>query len=178
MLRNILIITLLAIFVSSCATKNWYKPRGYLLFSMKPKGGSPGYSLGWDHGCQSGAGTQFGGAFFVSFYKWSKDPDIASSRPNIERIRVKYGKKELKNINWNDLEDIKRNFADYNLVFWDAHFLCRQVVLGTVQMAGMTPNLPGEARYNPEAHHIGSIYSITSKGDPRLGSPAGTGGHW
>ncbi len=177
MFKKIIISTLLILFLASCG-KHWYKPRGYLLFSMKPKGGSPGYSLGWDHGCESGAGTQFGGGFFVSFYRWKKDPDIASSRPNIERIRRKYGDKELKDVNWNDPEDIKRNFADYNLVFWDAHFLCRQVTLGTLQMADMTPNLPGETRYNPESHYIGQVYSITSKGDPRLGSPASTGGHW
>ena len=74
--------------------------------------------------------------------------------------------------------DIKRNLKDYNLVFWDAHFLCRQVVLGTLQMGGMTPNLPGDARYKPEAHHLGNIYSITDKGDARLGAKAGTGGLW
>jgi len=176
--KKIFNIFLLTIFLSSCATKNWYKPRGYLLFSMKPKGGSPGYSLGWDHGCESGAGTQFGGSFFVSFYKWKKDPDIASTRPDIEKIRRKYGNKELKDINWNDPKDIKRNFADYNLVFWDAHFLCRQVTLGTLQMAGMDPSLPGGVRYDPTAHHIGSIYSITSKGDNRIGSSSSTGGYW
>lgn len=176
-LKKVFNVLLLVTFLSSCSTPNWYKPRGYLLFSMMPKGGSPGYSLGWIHGCQSGAGTQFGGSFFLSSYKWSKDPDITSVRGDREVIRKRYPKR-LKDINWNDEVDIKRNFSDYRLVFWDAHFLCRQVVLGTLQMGGMTPNLPGEARYNPADHHIGNIYSITSKGDPRLGSPAGTGGHW
>ncbi len=175
--RKILSASLLMFMLLSCSTPNWYKPRGYLLFSMKPQGGSPGFDLGWVHGCQSGAGTQFGGAFFKSFYKWSKDPDIASSRPNLERIRKRYPK-ELKDINWNDPKEIKKNFADYNLVFWDAHFLCRQVTLGTLQMAGMTPNLPGETRYNPSAHHLGSIYNLSGKNDPRIGSPASTGGHW
>ncbi len=164
------------VLLTSCG-KHWYKPRGHLLFSMKPKGGGPGYNLGWDHGCESGAGTQFGGNIYKYFYKWRKDPDIASSRPDIEKIRRRYPE-ELKDVNWNDPQDIKRNFADYNLVFWDAHFVCRQVTLGTVQMADMTPTLPGETRYDPAAHSIGNVYSISGKGDPRLGSPASTGGHW
>ncbi len=176
-MKKILFLILISFIFSSCSVKNWYKPRGYLLFSMRPKGGSPGYSLGWDHGCESGAGTQFGGAFFKTFYTWKKDPDIALSRPDVEKIRRRYPK-ELKDINWNDPEDVKRNFKDYNLVFWDAHFLCRQVVLGTLQMGGLEPNLPGDARYKPEAHHIGNVYSITDKGDARLGAKAGTGGLW
>ncbi len=176
-MKKILFLIVISLIFSSCTVKNWYKPRGYLLFSMKPKGGSPGYSLGWDHGCESGAGTQFGGAFFKTFYTWKKDPDIALARPDFEKIRRRYPK-ELKDVNWNDPDDIKRNLKDYNLVFWDAHFLCRQVVLGTLQMAGMEPNLPGDARYKPEAHHLGNIYSITDKGDARLGAKAGTGGLW
>ena len=176
-LKRIAIIFVITIFASSCSTPNWYKPRGYLLFSMMPKGGSPGYNLGWVHGCESGAGTQFGGAFFVSMYKWRKDPDIATSRPNYAIIKERY-KKELKDVNWNDEKDIKRNLTDYNIVFWDAHFLCRQTVLGTLQMAGMEPNLPGDTRFDPQAHHIGSIYNMSAKGDNRLGSPSGTGGWW
>ena len=55
-MKNLILLILSLFILSSCTTKNWYKPRGYLLFSMKPKGGSPGYGLGWDHGCESGAG--------------------------------------------------------------------------------------------------------------------------
>jgi len=169
-------LTILLFAITSCSTPNWWKPRGYLLFSMLPKGGSPGYNLGWTHGCQSGAGTQFGGGIYKTMYAWSRDPDISTSKPDIEKIRRRY-KKELKDVNWNDPADIKRNFADYNLVFWDAHFLCRQVILGTVQMADMDPTLPGDTRYNPAAHHIGSVYKINGKGDPRWGSPR-SGGYW
>lgn len=145
---------------------------------MKPKGGSPGYDLGWIHGCQSGAGSQFGGSFFKSFYTWARDPDLTTTKPDIAKIRKRYGSKELKKVNWNDPVDIKKNLADYNAVFWDAHFACRQIVLGTLQMAGMDPVLPGKVRYDPGAHNLGSVYRLNGKGDVRLGSPAGTGGYW
>ena len=164
-------------FVASCSTPNWYKPHGYKLFSLMPKGGTPGYNLGWVHGCESGAGTQFGGAVYQTFYTWNRDPDISSSRPDIEKIRKRYGKKELKDINWSDSAEIKRNFSDYNLVFWDAHYFCRQTVLGTLQLGDMDPPLPGETRYNPSAHHLGSVYKLNGKNDPRLGSQR-SGGFW
>ncbi len=167
-------ITLLLI--QNCSYPNWYKPSGYL-FSKMPKGGSPGYNLGWTHGCQSALGSQFAGSFFMSFYSWSRDPDISSSNPNIEKIRQRYGKKELKDINWNDLAQVKANFADYNQVFWEGHYFCRQTSIGTAQMAGMNPPLPGETRYNPAAHHLGSIYKLDGKNDPRWGSPV-SGGFW
>ena len=171
------ISVLIIFFLGSCSTPYWYKPRGYLLFSMMPKGGSPGYNLGWIHGCQSGAGTQFGGTFYKMFYNWTKDTDIISSKPDIERIRKRYPK-DLAGIDWSDPRDIKRNFDDYKLVFWDGHFLCRQIILGTLQMAGMDPILPGGDRFEVGKHSIGSVYSLQSKGDVRWGSPAGTGGYW
>lgn len=165
------------IIILSCSTPNWYKPMGYMIFSMMPKGGSPGFNLGWMHGCESGLGSQFGGAFYMTFYTWKRDPDITSSKPDINKIKQRY-KKELKDINWNNDQEVKKNFADYNMVFWDAHYFCRQTVLGTLQTAGMNPALPGGVRYDPAAHSIGSIYKINAKGDARLGSPAATGGYW
>lgn len=145
---------------------------GYRLFHQMPKGGSPGYNLGWIHGCQSGAGSQFGGAMYMSFYTWSRDPDITSTKPNISVIRERY-KSELRGINWNDPEDVKRNFADYNMVFWDAHYFCRQTILGSLQAAKMHPKLPGEDRYDPEEHSIGNVWKINGKGDTRIGT-----GNW
>lgn len=169
----------LIFFITSCSpVPYWWKPRGYLLFSMMPKGGSPGYNLGWVHGCHSGAGSQFGGGFFKTFYTWKRDPDLTITKPDINKIRKKYGKKELKDVNWDDPADVKKNLSDYNLVFWDAHFVCRQVVLGTLQMADMTPTLPGQVRYDPAAHSVGNVWKTNAKGDVRLGSPAGTGGYW
>ncbi len=170
-------IIFLTILLNSCSVPNWYKPHGYILFSQMPKNGSPGYNLGWLHGCQSGAGTQFGGAIYLTAYTWHRDVDITSSKPNIEVIKKRY-KKELKDVNWNDPDDIKRNFNDYNMVFWDAHAFCRATVLGTVQTAGMNPVLPGDARFVPGGHNLGSVWDISSKGDARWGSPAGTGGYW
>ncbi len=162
------------IFLASCSTKHWWKPRGELLFSMMPEGGTPGFELGWKHGCESGAGTQFGGGIYKTFYTWRRDPDITSTKPDIEKIREKYGDNELKDINWSDPDEVKKNFADYNIVFWDAHFVCRQVVIGTLQMAKMDPPLPGAVRYDPTAHHVGSVWRLNGKGDARIGST----GYW
>ncbi len=165
--KKIFIITVI-LFGQAC-TPFWYAPQGHLLFSQVPKGGSPGYTLGWKHGCESGAGTQFGGAVYMTFYTWHRDVDITSTKPNIPLIRQRY-KKELAGINWNDPADIKRNFDDYNMVFWDAHLFCRQTVLGALQPAGMNPVLPGEERYDPAAHSIGSVWKLTAKGDTRWGT--------
>lgn len=151
--------------LNSCAP-NWYKPMGHTLFSQLPEGGSPGYNLGWMHGCESGAGTQFGGAIFQTFYTWHRDVDITSSNPNIPVIRARY-KKELAGINWNDPQDIKRNFDDYSMVFWDAHHFCRQTILGIMQSAKMDPSLPGQDRYDPMAHSVSSVWKMTGKGDTR-----------
>lgn len=169
---NKIIIIFTLIFLNSCVA-NWYKPMGYRVFKQMPKGGSPGFELGWIHGCQSGLGSQFGGSFYMSFYSWSRDPDISSSTPNIDVIRNRY-KKELKKINWNNPEEIKKNFDDYNKIFWSAHIFCRHSILGTLQSAGMTPPLPSQQRYDPSAHNIGSIWKINGKGDTRFA----TGGNW
>lgn len=146
---------------------------GYRVFRQMPKDGSPGYRLGWRHGCESGLGNQFGGAFYMTFYTWIKDVDIVSSNPNIERIRKRYGK-QLKGINWNDPDDIAKNFNDYKTIFWSAHIFCRHSILGTLQQAGMEPPLPSTTRYDPGAHSIGNIWKINGKGDTRIGS----GGNW
>jgi hypothetical protein len=167
-----ILIIFLVFSLTSCVA-NWYKPLGYRTFRQMPKGGTPGFELGWIHGCQSGLGTQFGGSIYMSFYSWSKDPDIASSNPNINLIRKRY-KKELKKVNWDDPEDIKKNFNDYNEIFWRAHIFCRHVVLGTLQQAGMTPPLVGEDRYDPGAHSVGNVWKLNGKGDTRIGA----GGNW
>lgn len=163
------IVILFLLLVTSCSTPNWYKPQGYMLFKQMPEGGSPGFNLGWIHGCQSGLGSQFGGAVGMSFYTWSKDPDIASSNPNIPKIKERY-KKELKDINWDDIAEVKKNFSDYNTIFWGAHSFCRHSRLGMLQTAGMTPNLPGDERYDPGAHSVGSVWEMDKRGDTRMKS--------
>ena len=88
-------LLILPISLSSCFwVPNWYKPQGYFIFRQAPKEGSPGFKLGWIHGCESGMGTQFGGTMYMTFYTWKKDPDISSSSPDINKIRNRY-KKEL-----------------------------------------------------------------------------------
>ncbi len=146
---------------------------GYTLFKQMPKGGTPGFELGWVHGCQSGLGSQFGGALYMSFYTWSKDPDIASSNPNIPVIKERY-KKELVKINWDNPKEVKKNFSDYNSVFWGASSFCRHSVLGILQSADMEPPLPGAERYDPGKHSLGSVWKMHGKGDTRLNR----GGGW
>jgi hypothetical protein len=164
------IILLLSFFlITSCSVPNWYKPQGYILFRQMPEGGSPGFNLGWIHGCESGLGSQFGGAIKMTFYTWSKDPDIASSNPDIPKIRKRY-KKELKDINWDDIAEVKKNFSDYNTIFWGAHSFCRHSTLQIEQAAGYEPPLPGDERYDPGAHNLGTIWKLNGKGDTRIGS--------
>lgn len=171
MIRNFIALLLL-LSLSSCVA-NWWKPQGYRIFRQMPKGGSPGYELGWIHGCESGLGTQFGGALYMTFYSWKRDVDIISSTPDIPKIRSRY-KKELRKVDWNNPADIKKNFSDYKKVFWAAHIFCRHSALGALQSADMAPPNPGETRYDPTAHHLGSIYKIDGKGDTRYGK----GGLW
>ena len=159
----------LIFFLASCSTPNWYKPMGLRVFRKMPKEGTPGFKLGWIHGCESGLGTQFGGSIYQSFYSWHRDPDITSSDPDINKIRVRY-KKELRAINWNNKNEITKNFSDYNSIFWGAHYFCRQVVLGTMQAADMEAPLPGEERYNPGKHSVGNIWKLNGRGDVRIGS--------
>lgn len=141
---------------------------GYTLFKQMPKG-SPGFELGWVHGCQSGLGSQFGTAAYHTFYTWSRDPDITSTTPDIARIRARYPR-ELSKINWNDENDIKKNFSDYNTIFWGAHAFCRHSVLGILQSAGMGPVLPGEERFELGKHNVGSVWKMDGKGDVRIGT--------
>jgi hypothetical protein len=141
---------------------------GYTIFKQLPKGGTPGFNLGWLHGCQSGLGTNFGGAIFLSSYSWSRDVDIALSKPNINKIRAKYTK-ELP-INWNNDAEVKKNFSDYNRIFWGAYKFCKHTALGILQTASMNPPLPGQTRYDPSAHSLSNIYRMHGKGDPRIGN--------
>lgn len=167
MLKKTLLILL--IFSLTSCVENWYKPMGWVLFRQMPKGGTPGYELGWIHGCQSGLGTQFGTSIYQSVYRWSRDADIASANPDIEKIRERY-KKELKKVNWNDLDEVRRNFSDYNTIFWGAHVFCRHSVVGIAQAAGMAPPNPGAERYDPAAHNLGSVWKLNGRGDTRIGS--------
>ena len=165
MLKKILLIFSI-LFISSCHP-NWYKPHGKL-FRQMPEG-SPGFQLGWLHGCQSGMGTQFGSAIFMTFYGWSRDIDITSVTPNIEAIKKRYPKK-LKGVNWNDLNDIKKNFSDYNTIFWAAHAFCRHSTLGILQNSGLEPDLSAGGRWHPHQHTIGAAWKMTGKGDTRIGA--------
>jgi hypothetical protein len=168
-------ILLLLLLLCSCS-KHWYKPFSRVFKNM-PKGGSPGFELGWQHGCESGLGTQFGGAIYQTFYTWKRDVDITSStnidQEIIRKIRKRY-EKELKGINWDNISEVKKNFSDYNTIFWTASAFCRHSLLGILQTAGMTPTLPGDDRYDPTAHSVGSIWKINGKGDARYAA----GGLW
>jgi hypothetical protein len=163
------ITTILLILLLANCVPYWYKPMGYRLFSKKPKDGSPGYRLGWEHGCHSGLSTQFGGSFYISFYYWKRDVDITSSNPDFIKIRKRY-KKELRDVNWDNKKEVTKNFSDYNTIFWTAHNFCRQMVHGTMQASDMTPALAGEERFTPGKHHLGSIWRINGRGDTRIGS--------
>ena len=167
------VIFVLAIITSCSSSSHWWKPNGYL-FTMMPKGGSPGFNLGWVHGCQSGLGTQFAGAIGMTFYTWSRDVDITSTKPNIQAIRERYGKKELKDVNWNDPKDIKQNFSDYNLVFFDAYNFCRQTALGSLRASIGNPPLPNQTRYDPSDSNVGDIWKLDGGYDSRIG----TTGYW
>jgi len=156
----------LFILISACGPY-WYKPYGRL-FTRVPQGGSPGFNLGWKHGCESGLATQFGGAFYMAFYSWHKDPDIASSNPNIDKIKNRY-KDELKNVNWNNFAEVSSNLRDYNSVFGLSYNYCRQSALGMLQTAGMNPTLASDnPRFDPGLHNLGSLYKIDGKGDSRF----------
>ena len=162
---------ILAIFLLTNCAPYWYKPMGYRIFRQMPKDGTPGYRLGWLQGCHSGLSTQFAGSFFITFYYWNRDVDITSSNPDFVKIRMRY-KKELKDVNWDNKKEVLKNFSDYNTIFWTAHNFCRQQAHGTMQASNMTPSLPGEDRYDPAAHNLGSIWRINGRGDTRIGSAA------
>ena len=170
-------IIILTLLLQSCFwVPNWYKPQGYTIFRQMPKCGSPGFNLGWMHGCESGLGTQFGGKMYMTFYTWNKDPDISSNDPDIEKIRNRYPVK-LQKVNWNDPKDVKRNLDDYKVIFWSAHIFCRHAAIGLLQTAGgfepstgFTPPVAGEVRYDPRDHSIGNVWKLHGKGDTRIGT--------
>ncbi len=175
MLKKILLI-LLILSLSSCG-RYWYKPYGRI-FKQAPKDGTPGLELGWLHGCESGFSTQFGAAIYMSFYSWKRDPDIIRANPtpeDIARIRERYANERIAKIDWNNPIEVKKNFNDYNTIFWGAHIFCRHIVVGQLQMSGMEPTVPGGqsttipgSRYDPGAHSLGNILKIDGKGDSRL----------
>jgi len=169
-IRKIILIIFIS-FLASCSTPNWYKPAGYRLFRQMPEG-SPGLRLGWRHGCESGLGTQFGGKVYMTFYEWQRDPDITSVKPDVEKIRKRYPKL-LKDINWDDPNEVKKNFNDYNIIFWTAHAFCRHSTIGTLQQAQMVPVLVNENRYKLDGVGVGNVWKIDGKGDTRLGR-----GYW
>jgi hypothetical protein len=72
-------------------------------------------------------------------------------------------------VNWNNPDEIKKNFRDYGAIFWKAHSFCHASILGILQMAEMRPALPGEDRYDPSYEPIGKVWSLHGKGDTRLG---------
>jgi hypothetical protein len=150
-------------FLSGCGPY-WYKPDGKI-FTTMPQGGTPGFELGWKHGCESGLSTQFGGAFFQSFYTFKKDPDIMSVNPDLEKIRRRYIK-ELP-INWNDPEEVKKNLSDYKRIHPAAYAYCKHTILGTMQSSAMEPPLPGDTRWDPAKADIGNVYRIDARGDTR-----------
>lgn len=158
--------------IASCGP-HWHKPHSSI-FKLMPKG-TPGFELGWQHGCESGLGTQFGGAIMMTFYTWHRDVQITKSNPtpeDIEAVRRRYPK-ELRGVNWNNPEDVKRNFSHYNSVFWQGHAFCRQSILGRLQNAGMNPPIPGDTRVEFDKIDIGNIYKIDGRGDARWGN-----GYW
>ena len=105
-IKNITLIIILLFFITSC-NKYWYKPASYVL-NNGPKKGSPGYLLGWNHGCQSGMATNFGGPLFLWLWDYKKDADLVRHDRDLEKLRVKY-EKELP-INWDDPEEVAKKY--------------------------------------------------------------------
>ncbi len=181
MVKRLTKIILFSLILTSCSVPNWWKPYGYMMFKKIPKKGSPGFKLGWTHGCESGLGSQFGGGLYMYFYTWKRDVDITSSNPDLEKIRRRY-KKELAGVNWNNPADVQKNLNDYNTIFWNAHSFCHGSILGLLQTTdisgdpgmGMIPTLPGDARYDPAQESVGRVWSLHGKGDVRWGA----GGFW
>jgi hypothetical protein len=175
LISKIFVIINLFALVNCGFNSQWYKPMSYL-FDKIPENSSPGFKLGWEHGCRSGLGSQFGGAIYMSMYTWTKDADIMSSNPDLDKIRARYPKK-LKDIDWNNPREVKKNFDDYKKIFWGSHIFCRHSVLGSLQMAGMDPSLPGKVRYDPGAHSLGNVWRLQGKRDARWGGTE-NGGNW
>ena len=169
-MKKISIIIIITLLTSSCGPY-WYKPYGKI-FKQAPKDGTPGYQMGWMHGCESGMATQFGSAIMMAFYKWKKDPDLSIARPDINLIKLKY--EDRWEIDWNNPEEIQRNIRHYKKIFWVAHLFCRHAIIGTYQTAksahgkSFDPPLPGDQRYKPGAHSLGNVYSFHGRGDMSL----------
>jgi hypothetical protein len=104
----------------------------------------------------------------MTFYKWKKDPDLSVSKPDLYLIRQKYGDKW--DLDWNDVEEVKKSIRHYKKVFWIGHIFCRHSILGTYQLSksahgkSFDPPLPGEQRYVPGKHSLGNIYSFHGRG--------------
>ena len=165
-LRTITILIISILLLSGCGGNSKYllKPHGYTFLTQAPQEGTPGFRLGWYHGCESGFGSQFGGEFFMAFYTWQRDQDLIIKNPDIAKIKAKY-EKELP-IDWNNPEEIKKNLSDYKKVFWHAHSFCRHTALGTHQASASPgnnvyePPLPGEQHFKPGGHNLSNIYSF------------------
>jgi hypothetical protein len=161
------IIIIISLFLCGGCSKYWYKPYGKV-FNLGPKKGSPGFKLGWEHGCISGLGSQYGGAIYMTFYTWTKDVQIAKSAQtpqDIEDIRNRYPD-ELKDVNWNNPGEVLKNFQDYKTVFWSAHSYCHGMIPGNLQNAAMTPPITGQTRFVPGGDNLNSIYKIDGRGYP------------
>ncbi len=169
-MKKIIILLITSFLITSCGPY-WYKPYGKI-FTHAPKDGTPGYRMGWMHGCESGLATQFGSAIMMTFYKWKKDPDLSIAKPDLNLIRKKYEDKW--DINWDDPKEIQNNIRHYKKIFWLGHIFCRHSVVGTYQTAkdsqgkSFDPPLAGEQRYKPQAHSLGNVYSFHGRGNMNL----------
>lgn len=164
--RKIIILTILLLTIS--CNKYWYKPLGKL-FDQAPKApeeASYGFRLGWIHGCESGLATNFAGVFYMTFYKWKRDPDLAKGSLDRVKLSRKY-KKEIP-IDWNNDREVEKNIYDYNTIFWRAHQYCRHYALGSLRMSGMEPDLPGRERVSLGSHDVTDLYRLDGFGDTRF----------
>jgi len=154
-------------FLTSCGPY-WYKPMGKI-FKQAPKApdqASYGFRLGWIHGCESGLATNFGGTFFMSFYKWKRDPDLIASNPDRYKLSRKY-EDELP-LDWNNDREVEKNIYDYNNIFWTAHKYCRHYALGSLRMVDMEPDLPSAERFRLGSHNMTDMYRLDGFGDTRF----------
>ena len=161
----IILLKLSLIIITTSCNDSWYKPGAHLL-DNGPKTGSPGFLLGWRHGCESGISGSFTGNMFMYFWDYKRDPELMRKDLNTELLKEKYAK-ELP-INWNDSEEVKKMISDYKQPFWSAHAYCRHYGIQTLQMSDMAPANPKEARYVLGSHNVGSIWRLDARGDNRL----------
>ena len=168
-LKSVALILILTLF-SSCGAY-WYKPMGKI-FNQAPKApeeASYGFRLGWMHGCESGLATNFGGVFFMTFYRWSRDADLLAQPLNKSKLSRRY-KKEMP-IDWNNDLEVNKNVSDYNTIFWRGHLYCRHYALGSLRMVGFDPTLPGGKgkgdRFMLGNHSVTDLYRLDGFGDTR-----------